>query len=102
MTTGAVLAAGKGLTRVRLTRVRESLAGFSACTSAAGLSSRRPLNAAWRTMPEPVQPANSISATSRGSTHRTPGSEAGAAAPLNGLAAALTARRRGSSARTAR
>ena len=39
-------------------------AGFSASTSSAGLSSRKPLNAAWRTMPSPVQPANSISATS--------------------------------------
>ncbi len=36
---------------------------FSALISAAGLSSRRPLNDAWRTLPSPVQPANSISAT---------------------------------------
>jgi hypothetical protein len=37
-------------------------------TAAAGLSSRRPLKAAWRTMPAAVQPANSISATSSGRT----------------------------------
>jgi hypothetical protein len=41
-------------------------AGVSASTSSAGLSSRRPLNAACRTWPSPVQPANSISATSSG------------------------------------
>ena len=39
-------------------------AGVWVSTSDAGLSSRSPLKAAWRTMPSPVQPANSISATS--------------------------------------
>ena len=36
----------------------------------AGLSSRRPLKAPWRTIPSPVSSRNSISATSRGSTKR--------------------------------
>ena len=48
-----------------------TVAGISATTSAAGLSRRNPLKAAWRIMPDPVQPANSISATSFGSSHRT-------------------------------
>ena len=57
-----------GLTRglgERDARLRRA-PGVSVSTSAAGLSSRSPLNAAWRTMPSPVQPANSISATSSG------------------------------------
>ncbi len=43
-----------------------ALTGFSASTSSAGLSARSPLKAAWRTLPSPVKPANSISATSSG------------------------------------
>src|SRR4051812_27110045 len=46
--------------------VFSGLAGVSATMSSAGLSVRSPLNAAWRTLPSPVQPANSISATSSG------------------------------------
>ena len=46
--------------------VLSGLAGFSASISSAGLSLRRPLKAACRTLPSPVQPANSISATSSG------------------------------------
>ena len=42
--------------------------GCSARTSLAGLSWRSPLKADWRIMPAPVQPANSISATSTGLT----------------------------------
>ena len=42
--------------------------GVSCTTSFAGLSSRRPLNAAWRTWPCAVKPLNSTSATSFGST----------------------------------
>jgi hypothetical protein len=47
------------------------LAGISATTSLAGLSLRKPLKDAWRIIPELVQPANSISATSLGFNHRT-------------------------------
>jgi hypothetical protein len=42
--------------------------GFSCTTSLAGLSSRSPLNAAWRMWPCAVKPVNSTSATSFGST----------------------------------
>src|SRR5262245_1631915 len=56
------LAAGLGLAM----SVFSGLAGFSATISPAGLSVRRPLKAACRTLPSPVQPANSISATSSG------------------------------------
>jgi len=49
------------------TAVASGGAGFSASTSAAGLSSRSPLKAACRTAkPAPVQPANAISATRPG------------------------------------
>jgi hypothetical protein len=48
------------------TLVLAALASFSASTSAAGLSSRKPLKEAWRIMPAPVQPASSISATRAG------------------------------------
>jgi hypothetical protein len=48
------------------TAVASGGAGFSASTSAAGLSSRSPLKAACRTKPAPVQLANSISATRPG------------------------------------
>src|ERR1700681_3989476 len=71
------------------------LGGFSVSTSLAGLSSRRPLNAAWRTMPSPVQPANSISATSSGFVQVTPASFRGAPIPVNGDFAAATDLRRG-------
>src|SRR5689334_18653871 len=57
----------------------------SASTLLAGLSSRSPLNDAWRTMPSPVQPANSISATSFGFSQWTLASALGAFAPLKGL-----------------
>ena len=79
--------------------VAAAVAGFSASTSAAGLSSRRPLNAACRTMPSPVQPANSISATSSGSIQWILASLRGAPAPVNGDFVAAAAFRRGRSAR---
>ena len=59
-------------------------AGASVSTSAAGLSSRSPLKAAWRTMPSPVQPANSISATSSGFSQCTFGLLRGAPIPVKG------------------
>src|ERR1700727_2850792 len=77
------------------TSVLVGLAGFSASTSSAALSSRRPLNAACRTMPSPVQPANSISATSSGFVQVTPASLRGAPIPVNGDFAAATDLRRG-------
>jgi hypothetical protein len=46
-------------------------AGVSASTSAAGLSSRRALKAAWRIWPSAVKPSYSISATSSGRTQWT-------------------------------
>ena len=57
----------------------------SARTSFAGLSSRRPLKAACRTMPSPVQPANSISAISFGLTQVTSFALRGAPLPVKGL-----------------
>ena len=63
------VAAARSSRARRAARARSSAgAGVSASTSAAGLSSRRPLNAAWRIAPSPVKPANSISATSSGLT----------------------------------
>ena len=76
------------------------LAGLSASTSAAGLSSRSPLKAAWRTMPSAVQPANSISATSSGLSQWTSGSFVGAPMPVNGDFVVSTAFSRGSSCLT--
>ena len=60
-------------------------------TSLAGLSCRRPLNAACRTLPSLVQPANSISATSSGFSQWISGPPFGAFLPLNGLFAAAAA-----------
>src|SRR5579872_1677058 len=57
----------------------------SAITSCGFLSSRKPLNAAWRIMPEAVQPSNSISATNSGLSQRTLLSLGGASAPMKGL-----------------
>ena len=54
-------------------------------TSPAGLSSRSPLKAACRTLPSAVQPANSISATSSGSTQVQSLALRGAPLPPNGL-----------------
>ncbi len=62
--------------------------GFSAITSSAGLSCRKPLNAACRILPSSVQPANSISATSSGFSQCTSRVFAGASLPLNGLLSA--------------
>src|SRR5256886_16525260 len=42
--------------------------GFSRTTSCGGLSSRTPLNAAWRTRPSAVQPRKFASLTVLGST----------------------------------
>src|SRR5260221_7042769 len=69
--------------------VVEGLAGFfiddfSAITSSAGLSCRKPLNAAWRILPSSVQPANSISATSSGFNQWTSRVFAGTSLPPNG------------------
>ena len=47
------------------------VAGFSRTTSCGDLSSRTPLNAAWRTMPSEVQPRKFTSITVFGSTQRT-------------------------------
>src|SRR5258707_2224315 len=44
--------------------------GFSRTTSCGGLSSRTPLNAAWRTRPSAVQPRKFASITVLGSTQR--------------------------------
>src|SRR5688572_20487114 len=65
-------------------------AGFSAFTSEAGLSVRRSLNAACRTMPSAVQLANSISATSSGFTQLIPLAYLGAFGPVNGLLSVLS------------
>ena len=82
------------------TAVASGGAGFSASTSAAGLSSRNPLKAACRTKPAPVQPANSISATSSGLVQFTFASLRGAPIPVNGDLAVVTAFRRGRSCLT--
>ena len=58
---------------------------LSASTSSAGLSCRSPLNAACRTLPPSVQPANSISATSSGFSQCTSRVFFGASLPPNGL-----------------
>ena len=71
------------------TLVLAALAGFSASTSSAGLSSRKPLKEAWRTMPAPVQPANSISATSSGRAQCMLPSLGGLAPAAKGLVVAL-------------
>ena len=60
-------------------------AGISATTSLAGLSSRRPLNAACRIFPSPVNPAYSISATSSGRSQCTSLFLGGALSPAKGL-----------------
>jgi len=60
--------------------------GLSSTTSLAGLSCRRPLNEAWRIIPDAVHPANSISATKVGLSHRIPCPSAGELMPLKGLA----------------
>src|SRR4051812_10920007 len=67
------------------TSTSSGAAGFSALTSAAGLSVRRSLKAAWRTMPSAVQLANSISATSSGFTQLIELFPRGALGPVNGL-----------------
>src|SRR5262249_19916240 len=67
-------------------------AATSTLTSEAGLSSRNPLNDAWRTLPSPGQPADSISATSLGLAPFTFAAFPGASVPLNGLVALSTAR----------
>ena len=61
------------------------IAGISALTSRASLSCRSPLNAACRTLPSPVQPANSISATNSGFSQCTSRILRGAFLPPNGL-----------------
>src|SRR5215469_1862629 len=61
------------------------MTGSSALTSLAGLSSRSPLNAACRMLPSPVQPANSISATSSGFSQCISRVLRGAFLPANGL-----------------
>src|SRR5690606_10519814 len=60
------------------------------CTLAAGLSSRRPLNEAWRRSRSPVRARYSICATSSGSTHTTPRRCAVVSAPAKGGAADLS------------
>ncbi len=67
-----------------------------ATTSLAGLSRRSPLNDAWRIMPDAVQPANSISATSVGFSHRMFFDVGGAFAPPKGLVARVNFSRVGS------
>src|SRR5262249_5230184 len=47
------------------------MTGISRTTSRGGLSSRTPLNAAWRTIPSAVQPRRLASITVLGSTQRT-------------------------------
>src|SRR5262249_36496708 len=71
----------------------------SATTSSAGLSSRSPLNEAWRTLPSPVQPANSISATSSGRVQCISRFLGGLAPAANGLVLLSMARSLGSSLR---
>ena len=59
--------------------------GISATTSLAGLSRRKPLKEACRIIPVAVHPANSISATRLGLSHRMLRSCSGAFAPAKGL-----------------
>ncbi len=59
--------------------------GVSASTSSAGLSCRKPLNAACLILPPSVKPANSISATSSGFSQCTSRVLRGASLPPNGL-----------------
>ena len=71
--TVAGLRAGADLNAVVCTALYGSFEGAggvsSAITSSAALSSRSPLNEAWRSCRSVVQARNSISATSFGSTH---------------------------------
>ncbi len=91
MTVLVRMVAGAGL----WSSVARTGAGVSASTSAAGLSSRRPLNEAWRMEPSPVKPAYWISATSSGRTQWTPAAFFGAPLPLNGLTSVSSAVSRG-------
>src|ERR1700682_5088971 len=65
--------------------------GVSVSTSRAGLSLRRPLNDACRTIPSPVHPAYSISATNLGFTQCTSFPPGGAPLPEKGLLDAAAA-----------
>src|SRR5260221_124731 len=56
---------------VRLAAPISVVIGISRTTSRGGLSSRTPLNAAWRTIPSAVQPRRFASITVLGSTQRT-------------------------------
>src|SRR5262245_19862914 len=82
--------------------VLSGLAGRSASISDAGLSLRRPLKAAWRTLPSSVQPANSISATSSGRAQCMLASLRGVAPEANGLLSLSTALSLGSTSRITR
>ena len=75
-------------------RTLASLGGFAARSrtiDVAGLSSRRPLNAACRTLPSCVKPANSISATSFGSTQLISPARGGLAPAVKGEAERFSA-----------
>ncbi len=83
------LRASVGMTEASFASV--TFTGFSASTSSAGLSSRSPLKAACRTLPSPVQPANSISATRSGVAQCMLPSLGGLAPAANGLVLLSTA-----------
>src|SRR5450759_2288250 len=74
-----------------LSRSGVSVREVSVSTSLAGLSLRRPLNDACRTIPSPVHPAYSISATNSGFNQRTSLPPRGALLPEKGLLDAATA-----------
>src|ERR1041385_1734025 len=86
ITTASPRGAATGLLIVLRVVLALAIGVSSASTLLAGLSSRSPLNDAWRTMPSPVQPANSISATNFGFNQWTLASALGAFVPLKGLA----------------
>src|SRR5664279_766817 len=71
--------------------IRYTVREVSVSTSLAGLSLRRPLNDACRTIPSPVHPAYSISATKSGFSQCTSLPPGGALLPEKGLVDAATA-----------
>jgi len=79
-----------------VTGASTSSAGVSIPISRGGLSSRKPLKAACRTLPSAVQPANSISAISLGSVQWMVNAPCCRGVPTsNGLILRATLRRRG-------